>query len=184
MAALPDSGNHSFFSGLGLSLDLHLVGGFDRIEKPRPFMSIEDFDVLHDAMPANDTGQILDRGEETDLCVERHNLVVVGVPLVAIAFYFLCPRYHQSKECRFSQFGQFGCLRRRKYFGLQTERFEMARCLFSGCTIAGAHELRILAQIIQHTGVFAAYRAIDDRSVRSFRYCPSGSYSDRAVYDC
>ena len=74
-----------------LRLALHTVGFDDHIQKIRVEDFLQDFDIGHDAVSADNSGRILDGREERDLVIERNYLVIVDLQTIAISFDFLGP---------------------------------------------------------------------------------------------
>src|SRR5947208_10823720 len=74
-----------------LSLNLHSVGSLNRIENHGIVKVSQDLDVGHDAMTADDSREVLDRGEELYFLVKCGDLFIVLSRLVTISLGFLRP---------------------------------------------------------------------------------------------
>src|SRR5438046_6290232 len=81
MSSLSDGGS----ARAGVSLGLLLVGRLDRREHLRLIEAAQDLDVGHDAMAADDSGEVFDGRKELHFLVRRYDLFVILAQSVTVS---------------------------------------------------------------------------------------------------
>ncbi len=104
--------SYRLFFTLGLALHFHLVGRLNRRKYCRMVIPLKQFNVWHDTMAADNSGEVLNRRKEFYALIERDDFVVVLSRLIAISLHLLGPGDHQAEVSRFGELCQFGCLGR------------------------------------------------------------------------
>ena len=121
---------------------------------------VQESDVRHDAMAANDTWKVLDRRKELYFLPEGNDFVVLLARLITISFDLLRPGDHQAEVSRFRELRKFGRFRRRQDLCFQAKRVEMFGRQLADCGIYRSHEFCVNTHFLEHARMLAAYRTV------------------------
>src|SRR5688572_3482767 len=136
------------------------VGSLNCVKDFRATQALQQFDIWQYAVPADDSGEVLHRGEKADLLVEGDNFLVIGTDLVGVSFDLLGPGDHQAEVGRFRELRELRSFRSRKHSRRQADRLKVRRGMLRGRGCGRSNELGVLPKVVQHADVFPTNRTI------------------------
>src|ERR1700693_861830 len=132
-------------------------------------------------MAADNSREVFGLREKSDLFVNAPNFIVRLSRFLAISLKLLRPGDQQAEVRGLRQLRQFRRFRSRQNLRFQTRALKMFRGKLATGSVNGPYEFRVGFQLLQHSHVLTAYRAVRQSGPSSRCYYSSGSDCDGAI---